>query len=976
MSEEPQNQDLIDSIASTLHNMSVEYQSIEQEKLKKQASVKEPCPTSSSSSQITSSTTPEPTSTNTTISSLAENLSNAPTLSLDEKLQLTYDPNTNTGITPEDMIRELAISLYDGTCCTVSHYNIASWIGDSGKERGLVRKAYMSKYNWTGMSVLEAVRSLCDHLYMKAESQQLDRIVDAFADRWHECNPNHGFKSSSVVYTLAYSILLLNTDHHSEEYAASKKMPRSQYVQSTLDAMRTLALDGKQEFEKPTNATLEVSSTTTVTRKRWTSSMGGSHSMDNTSLVSDTKYYSLKEWEFIVTSIIKSVYISVDTTPLNLAIPESDAGLPPNTNLPRRGSWVTANGNWSDYEYSDAIANNSGRRQSVFSTESSTSTALDHNIGFAGALWSTMNREEPQKTPKVPNDEQTIYAEDSKLDHTDIQPDIEVKDTVEANSIFSGSSVGSGNDIEMNFTQQNGIMDPSATPCASTHASVSAKSQQSKALDLQHEEELTLSGAPWAKEGLLRFHAFFEKDSLPKKYKKKGWTEIFVVVQRGYLKMFQFNKNGPAKKKSVMGPFNKTKTNNSNNIPVPPESFENPLVGSGNWLGNATMTDNISLCHTMAQIIHIGQDGTDLLGVLPGISAKSNKINLSGQVGDSVHWSLKLPNGGVLAFLAGTREIADEYVYTCNYWAARVSREPLVEAVSSNEFGWGKPLKLVFRTDRSITSSSASVTSSSVGGSETPLSIQASHSSNGSGSVVIASKSAFARRILRKQSSPILSNTAAQARLQVSPSSTDKISMLNPVQAAKVLTKPSKSKTSAAAASAAATAAATSLLSVTSNLLHTAAMSHNSKNQSILERVSAKKSEVGTLLVNGGKKFYIASGSYDVMFINNIIITIHEWRPPVQSAVQSMLDEGEQLEVLKRYTAIVDDILEDHTSVRGQMMSVYTPQFPVTPRVTANWEKRSNYLLCEIVKYNVYISTLTRAIDDRARMSRKVQDEQ
>lgn len=44
---------------------------------------------------------------------------------------------------------------------------------------------------------------------MKAESQQLDQIIDSFADGWCECNPQHGVKSPKVIYFLAYSINLL-----------------------------------------------------------------------------------------------------------------------------------------------------------------------------------------------------------------------------------------------------------------------------------------------------------------------------------------------------------------------------------------------------------------------------------------------------------------------------------------------------------------------------------------------------------------------------------------------------------------------------------------------------------------------------------------------------------------------------------------------------------------------------------------------
>lgn len=992
------------------------------------------------------------------------------------------------------MINELAQSLYDGTCRSVSHYNAASWIGDAGTERQLVRKAYMSLFNWTGLSVLAAIRDLCNRLYMKAESQQLDRIVDSFSDKWCECNPSHGFKFSSVIYTLAYSILLLNTDHHSEEYSASKKMPRSQYVQSTLEAMRTLALDGKEEMVPDPHmnlASLSTAKTPSTSRKRWTSSMtggsSGSSAIDNTSLVDDSKFYPLKEWEFIVTGVLKSVYTSVDMTPLNLARfdqPNGEASRnpPPSyLNGTRPGSLFGSSDTWSDYEYSDAIANNGDNRRSGYpldangnpiSSSASVYTTMgngmplpqDHNVGFAGALWSSIIREEQEKA------QNTLVRDDSTIVTNEVTKSIEPKvvvendvneirshsplatieireaSTVEVNSIFSGSSaLSESNDptgLSYNTTTQNGYygictgaiaLGTSSTPSANSTADRS--SSVSKFNESQREEELSLHGAPWAKEGSVKFQAFFEKDSTPKKYKKKGWTEVFVVVQRGYLKMFQFDKHSsPTKKKSMLSALNKSKSNSSNTTKNSGSStlsktsgntsiegsFDSPLVGSGNWLDNATMIDSISLCHTMAHIIHIAPDGTDLLGVLPRSSSKmSKKTNLASHIGDNVQWALKLPNGGVLAFLAGTREIADEYVYTCNYWAARVSREPLVEAVSSNEFGWGKPLDVIFRAraGTTIKSSASSVSTtdstrpshssrSKSTSSDAPLAVQTTNSSRGSGSQQNNSggSTAAAKGLLRKKSLPGLStsskNTIMQARQNllnsvytgqitsnpVSPSiSTAAVpdliatgshhgsSSYNQDGKYSLLAIPrvSKTTTSAAAASASATAAATSLLGMNANsLTHTALHKDTAKLQTHFKTVTTKTAEGGLMLTNShsNRKFYLASGSFDVMFINNMMISIKEWRPPVQSAVHSVLDETSQLAILEKYTTIVDETLEDHSSLRGKMMTVYHPTFLVTPRVTANWETKSKYLLSEAVKYDVYVSTLARAKQDREKM--------
>lgn len=60
------------------------------------------------------------------------------------------------------------------------------------------RDAYMALFDWTSVNILAAMRMLCEKLYLKGETQQVDRIVAAIAKRWCICNPNHGFKSSGM----------------------------------------------------------------------------------------------------------------------------------------------------------------------------------------------------------------------------------------------------------------------------------------------------------------------------------------------------------------------------------------------------------------------------------------------------------------------------------------------------------------------------------------------------------------------------------------------------------------------------------------------------------------------------------------------------------------------------------------------------------------------------------------------------------
>jgi len=163
------------------------------------------------------------------------------------------------------------------------------------------------------------------------------------------------------------------------------------------------------------------------------------------------------------------------------------------------------------------------------------------------------------------------------------------------------------------------------------------------ASDVSDEDTLMLHGPPWAKEGTLQVKEFY--DSKGKKAKTRHWSQSFVVMDRGRLKTFDF--------------LSKKKGNQNQHA-----------LGSGNWLDQATPVKNFSLNHSLTQMLPSGYNESR-----PHVFA----VNLSA--------------GGVVFFQAGTRDLVDEWVQTCNYWAARVSRASLLGGVSSVEYGWNRVLR-------------------------------------------------------------------------------------------------------------------------------------------------------------------------------------------------------------------------------------------------------------------------------------------
>jgi len=168
----------------------------------------------------------------------------------------------------------------------------------------------------------------------------------------------------------------------------------------------------------------------------------------------------------------------------------------------------------------------------------------------------------------------------------------------------------------------------------------------SEDVPMLEDESLALSGAPWSKEGIV--HHKKQPLGNDKKSKSSKWEDCFAVVEKGNLSTFSFTSNA-----SVRNQKNK--------------ALRGGPVGGGNWTESAQALFAFSLRQSLANVLPP-----------PGYD-KSRPYA----------FALTLPNGHVHFFQVGTPEIAREFVSTANYWAARLSKEPLGGGgVSNIEYGW------------------------------------------------------------------------------------------------------------------------------------------------------------------------------------------------------------------------------------------------------------------------------------------------
>lgn len=289
----------------------------------------------------------------------------------------------------------IAKRIYLQKCKLIKQVDYVSWMGTDLPNQNMVRKAYMDLFNFSNASIMLGLRRVCENVFMKAESQQLDRIMNEYSERWIECNPNHGFKNVSVVYTIAYSILLLNTDHHSNQ--KSQRMTKSQYINFALEAIENSVRDIKNKHIAPKLRRKQLVPSISYFDKPKT----------KYPLVDDSSDYPLSQWKQIIQSILKNIYVSMEVAPLPLALKYVGKRLP-TTKVSNRHSWIGPTSEWSDYDYSDAVAKNKveADRESEKIDDDNNEAVGSNTIGFAAALRSSMKRQENEK--KELNEENQI----------------------------------------------------------------------------------------------------------------------------------------------------------------------------------------------------------------------------------------------------------------------------------------------------------------------------------------------------------------------------------------------------------------------------------------------------------------------------------------------------------------------------------------------------------------------------------------
>ncbi|KAG0363033.1 hypothetical protein BC939DRAFT_495436 [Gamsiella multidivaricata] len=108
-----------------------------------------------------------------------------------------------------------SIAAYLMTTPSLDKAAIGEYIGDGDEKAIKVMHAFVDRLDFTGVGFVDALRMFLQTFRLPGESQKIDRLMEKFADRYCDTN-SKVFANADTAYTLAFSVIMLNTDQHSD----------------------------------------------------------------------------------------------------------------------------------------------------------------------------------------------------------------------------------------------------------------------------------------------------------------------------------------------------------------------------------------------------------------------------------------------------------------------------------------------------------------------------------------------------------------------------------------------------------------------------------------------------------------------------------------------------------------------------------------------------------------------------------------
>ncbi|KAK5852034.1 hypothetical protein PBY51_023539 [Eleginops maclovinus] len=144
---------------------------------------------------------------------------------------VTAVPHMNGDEVNREMACRLALRLFKLE--DVQRADVVKHLDKDNDFSRAVGEEYLKLFDFTGQTLDHALRSFLKVVVLIGETQERERVLQHFACRFTQCNPDT-FTSSESVLALTCALMLLNTDLHGQN--VGKCMSSSKFV-SNLDGM-------------------------------------------------------------------------------------------------------------------------------------------------------------------------------------------------------------------------------------------------------------------------------------------------------------------------------------------------------------------------------------------------------------------------------------------------------------------------------------------------------------------------------------------------------------------------------------------------------------------------------------------------------------------------------------------------------------------------------------------------------------------
>uniref|UniRef100_H2TNA6 IQ motif and Sec7 domain ArfGEF 2 n=1 Tax=Takifugu rubripes TaxID=31033 RepID=H2TNA6_TAKRU len=116
----------------------------------------------------------------------------------------------------------------------LSRQMIGEFLGSRQQFNKDVLTCVLDEMDFSGMDLDDALRKFQAQIKVQGEAQRVERLVEAFSQRYCVCNPVliRQFQNPDTIFILAFAIILLNTDMYSPNIKPERKMKLEDFIKN------------------------------------------------------------------------------------------------------------------------------------------------------------------------------------------------------------------------------------------------------------------------------------------------------------------------------------------------------------------------------------------------------------------------------------------------------------------------------------------------------------------------------------------------------------------------------------------------------------------------------------------------------------------------------------------------------------------------------------------------------------------------